>query len=172
MGTGEHSAPFAESDACPLFARIGRRQVVLGLLGRPPARGVALLMRVSDRSMLREEGNPLARRWLARPGSTIKPFSLLALLEAGKLNENDAYVCPRKLTVASRDFACVHPDVPLAMNVSRAIAYSCNCAVAHFAQRFRPDKSAAAVVALVEGRSGGADAAPVAGEMLRKFFNK
>jgi cell division protein FtsI/penicillin-binding protein 2 len=148
-GTGEYSAPFAESDACPRFAppnRIGRREVVLGLLGRPPARGVALLMRVSDRSMLREEGNPLARRWLARPGSTIKPFSLLALLEAGKLNENDAYVCPRKLTVASRDFACVHPDVPLAMNVSRAIAYSCNCAVAHFARRFEPDELAAALV--------------------------
>jgi cell division protein FtsI/penicillin-binding protein 2 len=29
-----------------------------------------------------------------------------------------------------------------------------------------------AVVAIVEGRSGGADAAPVAGEMLRKYFNK
>jgi cell division protein FtsI/penicillin-binding protein 2 len=96
--------------------------------------------------MLREEGNPLARRWLARPGSTIKPFSLLALLEAGKLNESDAYVCPRKLTVAGRDFACVHPDVPLAMNASRAIAYSCNCAVAHFALRFQPDELAAALV--------------------------
>jgi penicillin-binding protein 2 len=123
-----------------------RREVVLGLLGRPPARGVALLMNVADRSMLREEGNPLAKRWLARPGSIIKPFSLLALVEAGKLNASDSYVCPRKLAIAGRDFACVHPDVPLAMNASRAIAYSCNCAVAHFARRFAPDELAAALV--------------------------
>jgi cell division protein FtsI/penicillin-binding protein 2 len=204
----------------------------------------------------------------------MKPLSLLALLEAGKVTAKEGYVCPRKLTIAGRDFTCVHPNVPLAMNVSRAIAYSCNCAVAHFAQRFGPDELAATlvragftsvrrnlssqaselqalgedgmnvtalellsvyrrlalrvkearlapiieglegavdfgsaqgaqiedvrvagktgsafpwawfvgfapsrnpvvtVVALVEGRSGGADAAPVAGEMLRKFFHK
>jgi cell division protein FtsI/penicillin-binding protein 2 len=229
-------------------------------------------MRVADKSIVREEGNLLARRWLARPGSTIKPFTLLALLEAGKLDPKEGYVCPRRLTIAGRDFTCVHPDVPLAMNVSRAIAYSCNCAVAHFARRFASDELSAAlvrngftsvrhglsgddcrlqalgedgmrvtplellsayrhlalrageskltpvieglegavdfgsgqgaqvkdrhvagktgsafpwawfagfapgpkpdvaIVALVEGRSGGADAAPLAGEMLRKFF--
>ena len=229
---------------------------------------------MSDSRILRTDGDAIAKHWLARPGSTIKPFSLLALLEAGKVTAKDAYVCPRKLTIAGRDFTCVHPEVPQAMNVSRAIAYSCNCAVAHFAQRFQRDELAAAlvragftsvrrnlssaanqlqalgedgmnvtalellsvyrrlalrvkeaklapiveglegavdfgsaqgaqienvrvagktgsafpwawfagfapsrnpevaVVALVEGRSGGADAAPVAGEMLRKFFNK
>jgi cell division protein FtsI/penicillin-binding protein 2 len=237
-------------------------------------RGVALLMRVSDRRLLRTDGDAVASRWLARPGSTIKPFSLLTLLEAGKVTPKDEFVCPRKLTIAGRAFPCVHPNVPLAMNVSRAIAYSCNCAVAHFAQRFAPGELAAAlmgagftsvrtnlsseasqlqalgedgmnvtalellsayrrlalrvkeeklapiveglegsvdfgssqgaqienvrvagktgsafpwawfagfapsrnpqvaVVALVEGRSGGADAAPVAGELLRKFFDK
>jgi cell division protein FtsI/penicillin-binding protein 2 len=123
-----------------------RREVVMGLLGLPPERGITLLMRVADRSMLREEGSLLARRWLARPGSTLKPFSLLALLEAGKLNAKDEYVCPRKLTIAGRDFGCVHPDVPLAMNVPRAIAYSCNCAVAHFSRRFAPDELAAALL--------------------------
>ena len=103
-------------------------------------------MRVSDGRLLRTDGDAIARHWLARPGSTIKPFSLLALLEAGKVTEKDAYVCPRKLTVAGRDFTCVHPEVPQAMNVSRAIAYSCNCAVAHFAQRFQRDELAAALV--------------------------
>jgi hypothetical protein len=56
-------------------------------------------MKVADRSMLRQEGDPAARRWLASPGSTVKPFSLLALMEAGKLNPKDAYVCPRQLTI-------------------------------------------------------------------------
>jgi len=40
---------------------------------------------------------------------------------------------------------------------------------AGFAPGPKPD---VAVVALVEGRSGGADAAPAAGEMLQKFFAK
>jgi cell division protein FtsI/penicillin-binding protein 2 len=226
-------------------------------------RGVALLMRVSDRRLLRTDGDAVASRWLAHPGSTIKPFSLLALLEAGKVTPKDEFVCPRKLTIAGRDFTCVHPNVPLPMNVSRTIA-----------QRFAPGELAAAllragftsarrnlsseanqlqalgedgmnvtalellsvyrrlalrvkeeklapiveglegavdfgsaqgaqienvrvagktgsafpwawfagfapsrnpqvaVVALVEGRSGGADAAPVAAELLRKFFDK
>ncbi|MGH9697313.1 MAG: penicillin-binding transpeptidase domain-containing protein, partial [Bryobacteraceae bacterium] len=87
-------------------------------------------MRVSDSRVLRTDGDPAASRWLARPGSTMKPFSLLALLEAAKLTAKDAYVCPRKLTIAGRDFTCVHPEVPQGMNVTRAIAYSCNCAVA------------------------------------------
>jgi cell division protein FtsI/penicillin-binding protein 2 len=108
-------------------------------------RGVALLMRVLDGRMLRTDGDGVASRWLARPGSTMKPFSLLALLEAGKLTAKDAYVCPRKLTIAGRDFTCVHPEVPQAMNVTRAIAYSCNCAVAHFARRFQRDELAAAL---------------------------
>jgi penicillin-binding protein 2 len=72
------------------------------------------------------------------PGSTIKPFSLLALLENGNLNAREEYVCPGRLTIAGRSFNCSHPPLGLPMNAARAIAYSCNCAVAHFAERFRP----------------------------------
>src|SRR6266481_2524971 len=96
-----------------------RRELVMGLLGLSGRRGTALLMGVADRRMLLREGSEGARRWLARPGSTIKPFSLLALLEAGKLNAREEYACPRQLTIAGRSLTCVHPDVPLGMNVSR-----------------------------------------------------
>jgi penicillin-binding protein 2 len=97
-------------------------------------------MRIADRRILSVQGSEVARRRIAPPGSTIKPLSLLALIEAGKLSGKDQYACPRQLVINGRSLPCSHPIVPLPMNTSRAIAYSCNCAVAHFAQRFEPDE--------------------------------
>jgi hypothetical protein len=93
-------------------------------------------MRVADRRILTVQGSDVARRSISPPGSAVKPLSLLALIEAGKLGAEDQYVCPRQLVIDGHSLPCSHPIVPLPMNVSRAIAYSCNCAVAHFAQRF------------------------------------
>ncbi len=100
--------------------------------------GTAILMDVKDRRILAAQSEEIARRWIAAPGSTIKPFGLLALLENGKLKSSDEYVCPGRLVLNGHSLNCSHPREALPMNVSRAIAYSCNCAVAHFAQRFSP----------------------------------
>jgi penicillin-binding protein 2 len=86
--------------------------------------------------MFSVEGAETARRWVAPPGSTLKPISLLALMDARKLSATDEYICPGRLVLNGRSLACSHPYVAAPMNVSRAIAYSCNCAVAHFAGRF------------------------------------
>jgi len=100
--------------------------------------GTVLLLRVRDRQLLLA-GNPsAAKQMIFPPGSTVKPFSLLALLENGRLRADEEYLCPGRLTIAGRSLNCSHPTSPLPMNVPRAIAYSCNCAVAHFAQRLRP----------------------------------
>jgi cell division protein FtsI/penicillin-binding protein 2 len=100
--------------------------------------GTALLLRLRDRRLLVADGPSVAQRLVFPPGSTVKPFSLLALLESGRLTADEEYVCPQRLSIAGRSFNCSHPPLPLPMNVSRALAYSCNCAVAHFAERFRP----------------------------------
>jgi cell division protein FtsI/penicillin-binding protein 2 len=121
----------------------GRRDVLKGLLGfvfSEPLAGTALLMRVADQRLLVAHGPETARQWFVQPGSTIKPLTLLALLEADKLKKSDGYLCPGKLFLNGHSLNCSHPRVALAMNVSRAIAYSCNCAVAHFAERFDPDE--------------------------------
>ena len=99
--------------------------------------GTALLLRLRDRRLLVADGFSVAQHLVFPPGSTVKPFSLLALLESGRLTADEGYICPRRLTIAGRSFNCSHPLSPLPMNVSRALAYSCNCAVAHFAERFR-----------------------------------
>ena len=98
--------------------------------------GCALLLNVGNGRMLVVEGSETARRWVAAPGSTIKPLSLLALLETDKLGGAEEYYCPGRLVLEGHALDCSHPYIGQPMNVSRAIAYSCNCAVAHFAQRF------------------------------------
>jgi cell division protein FtsI/penicillin-binding protein 2 len=98
------------------------------------------LLSLKDRRVLVAQGSLVAQRWLIYPGSTIKPFSLLALCESGKLTNSDLFVCPQKLSIAGRVLNCSHPPVATPMNVSRALSYSCNCAVAHFAQRFGPSE--------------------------------
>jgi penicillin-binding protein 2 len=105
--------------------------------------GCALLVDVRSGRIITAEGRKAACRWVAPPGSTLKPLSLLALLEANKLSPSEEYFCPGRLVLNGRSLNCSHPPIGLPMNVSRSIAYSCNCAVAHFAQRFETGELAA-----------------------------
>jgi penicillin-binding protein 2 len=123
--------------------QISRRDLVLAALAGPiqaPTDGTVLLISVKDRRLGNVRAPDLARRWVVAPGSTIKPLTLLALLESNKLKSTDEFSCPGRLTLNGRSLNCSHPNIALPMNVSRAISYSCNCAVAHFAQRFEPDE--------------------------------
>lgn len=78
----------------------------------------------------------------APPGSTIKPFALAALFAARKLTERESFVCPGKLTIAGRQLNCSHPPLAEPVRAETAIAYSCNCFVAHMAERFTPGELA------------------------------
>jgi cell division protein FtsI/penicillin-binding protein 2 len=69
------------------------------------------------------------------PGSTLKPLVLESLLERGRLHPEETFSCPGDLRLEGRSFACSHPKAPAPMTVRTAIAYSCNCYVAHFAAR-------------------------------------
>src|SRR5438876_1001480 len=100
------------------------------------AGGTALLLDFRTCQLIAAARTDLACEWLVPPGSTLKPFSLSALMDTGKLADTDQLPCPGKLEIAGKSFACSHPPIGVAMRVSTAIAYSCNCFVAHFAQRF------------------------------------
>jgi Penicillin binding protein transpeptidase domain len=52
----------------------------------------------------------VAARGLARPGSAFKPFTLLALLQSGKLTPTESFVCRRTLQVGTHDLSCSHPQ--------------------------------------------------------------
>jgi penicillin-binding protein 2 len=107
-----------------------------------PSRGCALLLDVRKHSVLAANSSPLAGKILLPPGSTLKPFTLLSLLETGKLRPDASFLCPEKLTLAGRRVDCSHPRMLSPMRVDTSLAYSCNCFVAHAAERFEPGELA------------------------------
>jgi penicillin-binding protein 2 len=116
-------------------------------LGRlvEPAQGVALLVDVRTRKSIGVAGAAAAAAQLVPPGSAIKPFVLAALLRAGKISPGESYPCPGKLRIGGRSFDCTHPRLATPLQVPSALAYSCNCFAAHFAERFERGELAAAL---------------------------
>jgi cell division protein FtsI/penicillin-binding protein 2 len=121
-----------------------RRSVLHCLLAAPAlaaqTEATSIVMRLTDRKLLHIEDAGFAAAAVLPPASTIKPFALLALMEARKLRPDDQFVCSRHLQINGHLLNCIHPETPVPMNAARAIAYSCNAAVAHFAARFAMDE--------------------------------
>jgi cell division protein FtsI/penicillin-binding protein 2 len=78
-----------------------------------------------------------ARR-VVLPGSAIKPFTLLALLESGKVNQQTALMCNRSLAIAGHKLNCTHPALKQPIDAATALAYSCNTYFARMATRLTP----------------------------------
>jgi cell division protein FtsI/penicillin-binding protein 2 len=57
------------------------------------------------------------------PGSTAKPFTAIALVDA---NKSAPRKCSGDLKLATRRLACSHPIVPGPVDLTVALAYSCN----------------------------------------------
>jgi cell division protein FtsI/penicillin-binding protein 2 len=115
-------------------------------LASETATGAAVVLRLKDRRVLHIENSDFAARAVLPPASTIKTFTLSALFEAGKLHASDEFVCSRHLQIDGHSLNCVHPPTSLPMNATRALAYSCNGAVAHFALRFGADELPRALI--------------------------
>src|SRR3977135_816994 len=62
----------------------------------------------------------------AMPGSTMKPFTALAALRAGLIDEDSRTVCPGRFNGLDFSLPCVHTDHLPPFTPSQAIAYSCN----------------------------------------------
>ena len=93
-----------------------------------------VVMRVADGRLLKRTGPVSAP---THPGSTMKPFTLAALLDQPGFDAARRVPCSGRLTIAGRRFDCTHgPAVP-AVNASEAIAYSCNHYFAHYARLFQ-----------------------------------
>jgi penicillin-binding protein A len=106
------------------------------------ASGCALLVDIAGRRLIAAHRPEVAAAELNPPGSTIKPLALAALMSAGKLGVEEGFLCPGRLTIGGEPFPCSHPPIATPMVVRTALAYSCNCFVAHFAQRFAPGELA------------------------------
>jgi len=102
------------------------------------SRGAAILLDIRNRRLIATNSERLAGSTLTLPGSTLKPFVIASLLKRGKLKPDTSFPCPGHLTIANRRFDCTHPVLPAPVRPDTALAYSCNCFVAHAAERFEP----------------------------------
>ena len=138
-----HAITALLAGARPIFSQAPAPQNLDGLVSDPHA--AALLVDVRSRRLIAVHGAPLAAGALLPPGSTMKPFALAALLEAGKLRPEDTFNCPGELMVGDRPVVCSHPPLGQPLRVRTALAYSCNCFVANVAGRFEPGELAMAL---------------------------
>src|SRR5439155_3784404 len=81
-----------------------------------------------------------AFRQALMPGSAMKPFTALAGLRAGLIDENSRTVCPGRFTGLGFSLPCVHADHLPPFTPSQAIAYSCNYYFATLGQRLGRDR--------------------------------
>jgi len=119
------------SEESPLAARL-QNQVNRAMQNVP---GAFLVVDVESRSVLAAHRMDLASRQLEAPGSTLKPFLLMSLLESGRLDANEQFLCRKPLRIGAAQMDCTHPSQVKELDASSAIAYSCNSYVAEVALR-------------------------------------
>lgn len=80
--------------------------------------------------------NPkLAFQRASPPGSTIKPFTALAVLRAGIIKHNFRVTCRGKYKADDVVDSCAHPQVIPPLDTADALAYSCNYYFASLGER-------------------------------------
>jgi cell division protein FtsI/penicillin-binding protein 2 len=101
---------------------------------------VVLVANVSDGRIMTAQGEESVNRRVA-PGSTIKPFVLLALAAEGIATP--VLPCERKVRLQGRNLDCSHPVTAAPLDAAAALAYSCNSYFARAARLVEPARLAA-----------------------------
>jgi penicillin-binding protein 2 len=104
------------------------------------ARGTAVVLAVDSGQILAAYHLEVAAQRLASPGSSIKPFTLQALLNAGKVDSATALICKRPLSIAGHRLDCSHPQTGQPLDAATALAYSCNSYFTSVAARLTPSQ--------------------------------
>lgn len=112
-----------------------QRTVTHAMAGRS---GAAVVIDVAMGKVLAAYHLEAAARRMALPGSAIKPFTLLALLQAGKVDGQTVLMCKRPLVIGGHKLDCTHPDVKQPFDPATALAYSCNSYFTSMATRLTP----------------------------------
>lgn len=118
----------------------------------------ALVLDLESNQIIAASQPELAARTLATPGSTLKPFFLLAALCANDVHPSDRVYCRRSLRVAGRPMNCVHPAIVHALDAREALAYSCNTYFAELAARLYAHRGGERTAEILRAR--GLDRAP------------
>jgi cell division protein FtsI/penicillin-binding protein 2 len=113
-----------------------QRAVDAALSGK---QGAAIVLDVQSGKLLAGANLDSAARRLVRPGSAIKPFTASALLEDGSVKAGTSLMCARTVRLNGRNLDCSHVASAEPLDVSAALAYSCNSFFTRMAQRLKPE---------------------------------
>lgn len=69
------------------------------------------------------------------PGSTAKPITIAAALEAGTVHDGDTYLCDGRQNIAGRDIWCSHKYGHKIITLEGSLMFSCNDALMQIASR-------------------------------------
>jgi cell division protein FtsI/penicillin-binding protein 2 len=125
---------------CPGFCNAQLQKVVDRALS--DSEGTIVVIDVASRKILAEKNLNLAAHDLVRPGSTVKPFVLAALLQTGRIDPKQKLVCKRPLRIGSVRIDCSHAADVRQLDTDDAIAYSCNSFVAEVSLRLKANELA------------------------------
>ncbi len=102
--------------------------------------GTAVVLDVHSERILAAYRPYVAAQRVVYPGSSIKPFTLMALLQSGKLDGQTALLCKRTVSIAGHELDCTHPDTKQPLDAAAALAYSCNSYFTTVALRLTPEQ--------------------------------
>lgn len=104
--------------------------------------GAVAVVDVASGKILAQWHLNVAAQRLEPPGSTVKPFVLMELLQKGRIDPEQHVICRRPLYVGGKRMDCSHPVSVTSLDAPDAIAYSCNTYFSTIATRFKPDELA------------------------------
>lgn len=117
------------------MALVFRSLIVLALAMTSAAEESAVLVEIASGAVVRRAGPKVAA---TRPGSAVKPFTLVALMEAG-VDPARELVCQRRLRLGSHGLNCSHPVAAGRLDAAHALGYSCNSYFAEQSRRLRAE---------------------------------
>ena len=88
--------------------------------------GAVLVMDPRTGQLLAVVNPRLASEQAYPPGSTIKPFTLLSALGAGRVAPGFAHRCRGGYRQGTRNLLCSHPRIDSPFSLVEGLAYSCN----------------------------------------------
>lgn len=101
-------------------------------------RGSVVVLDIPSNKIIAAHNLKASGQVVTAPGSVIKPFVLMVLLQSGKTDPAQAVFCRRKLTIAGRRMDCTHSPAVTKLDAAEALAYSCNTYFATMAARMSP----------------------------------
>jgi cell division protein FtsI/penicillin-binding protein 2 len=102
--------------------------------------GSAVVVDVNSGALLAYYSLDDASKRLIRPGSAVKPFTLLALLSTHRVSPDERYLCHRKINIGGHKLDCGHPFTGETFDAISALAYSCNDYFTTMAMRLDPSE--------------------------------